>query len=369
MLADWRGRTESRKERGKRWALAIAVALILQIPLVLAVLFMIDHSVSDIDFKPVGIGPIAILEPEDFPEETIFDSEDSLVKTFEEPDSEKKLPDIVPDGTEDPVGQIVTMIPPEKEIMPEEARYASRYAIKVDKETKAVKPSEDQKVPQKYSKSVQSEKRPAVRKGNPDRTDLQSTDMAGTKTARQGATIATEGRQPGKGEPDASPEGVDFMDPHLAGRDPVSRYSPSSAPFASDDLIVDVDETGETNLLNTVPYRYAGFFERVKRNVRQHWDPNREYRLRDPSGEVYGHKDRYTVLRVVLDKRGYILDTTIAGQSGLPFLDNEALRAFGSSGPFLNPPEGLVKDGKIRFDFGFGFLIASSRQRFFWNHQ
>jgi len=108
----------------------------------------------------------------------------------------------------------------------------------------------------------------------------------------------------------------------------------------------------------------------VKRGVRQQWDPNKVWRLRDPTGELYGHRDRFTSIDIVLDSSGRIVGATVVGESGLKFLDDEARRAFWAAGPFLNPPSGLIKDdGKIRFTFTFGFLLASSRRTFDWRLQ
>jgi outer membrane biosynthesis protein TonB len=369
----WRPTREPVTDSRRRWLVAGLVALLLQIPLGALILYVIEHSVSDVEFKPVGIEPIALLEPEspDPEEEEAANIKLPILDLWAlEEETEDELPDIVPDGTETPVGQIVTVAPPEEEIMPEEARYASRYAVKVDEEVKAAQPSKDQKVPKKYQPEIQPEMRPQARKGTKSKDFMRSTDQAGTEASELGSEYSPEGTEPAAGDPHNGEDGFALIAPELAGRDPVSKYQPSAAPFASDDFVPDVEKTGETNLLNTVPYRYAGFFERVKRGVRRHWDPNRIYRLRDPDGELYGHKDRYTVLSVVLDDRGYVLDTTITSPSGLKFLDNEALRAFGAAGPFLNPPNGLASDdGKIRFDFGFAFLIASSRQQFFWRWQ
>ncbi len=373
MQGSWRQKREPVKDSRRRWLIAGLVALALQIPLGALIYYVIEHSVSDVDFKPVGVEPVAVLEPEPPTPEAKNPANLNLpildLWALEE-EVEEELPDIVPDGTETPVGQVVTVAPPEEEIMPEEARYASRYAVKVDEEVKAAQPSKDQKVPKKIKPEVQPELRPQARKGTKAKDFMRRTDQAGTEASEMGSEYSPEGTEPAAGEPHNGDDGYALMAPELAGHDPVSKYQPSAAPFASDDFVPDVEKTGETNLLNTVPYRYAGFFERIKRGVRRHWDPNRVYRLRDPSGELYGHKDRYTVLSVVLDDRGYILDTTITSPSGLKFLDNEALRAFGAAGPFLNPPNGLASDdGKIRFDFGFAFLIASSRQQFFWRWQ
>jgi DNA ligase (NAD+) len=46
---------------------------------------------------------------------------------------------------------------------------------------------------------------------------------------------------------------------------------------------------------------------------------------------------------------------------------DEAKRAMWAASPFTNPPEGLVAaDGRIRFEFGFVFLLSSAKHRLFW---
>lgn len=139
----------------------------------------------------------------------------------------------------------------------------------------------------------------------------------------------------------------------------LSRISGAPAP----DHVKGVQE-GDATYLNSRRYVYAGFFNRVKRLVAQHWNPNNVYRRRDPYGNVYGVRDRSTTLKVVLYKNGKIHKIHVQRSSGLPFLDQEAVRAFRAAHPFPNPPTGLLgKDGKIHFRFSF-FLQISSRTGF-----
>lgn len=365
MWGNWR-QSDRRESSGRRWAIAILISLIIQIPVIMAIIYLIEHSVSDMEFQAVGVGPQLYMEDEDpgpSPAGT------PLVDELEEEEEEEELPDEI-DGTEVPVGQIVSVAPLKEEEMPDRARFAARYAQKTDQEVKARKPSDSQEMPRRYDKERRPHKAPPARRGDPDHRSSASKAVAeGAKTFETGTIPSPEGGALPAGSPAAS-DGVAFLNTPFEGLDPAAKYSPSAAPFASDDYLPHVKEEGDTNVLNTVPYRYVGFFERVKNRVRIHWDPNRPYRLRDPSGELYGHKDRLTVLRVVLDADGNVIDTHIATKSGLRFLDEEAVRAFWAAGPFLNPPKGLVKeDGKIRFDFGFAFLVASSRHKFFWRWQ
>ena len=133
------------------------------------------------------------------------------------------------------------------------------------------------------------------------------------------------------------------------------------ATGGTNDHLPGIDE-GEYTALNTRKWKYATFFNRVKRQVAQNWHPEQAYRLRDPNGNIYGTKDRLTVLTVSLEPDGTLHKIVITGPSGVDFLDEEAISAFELAEPFPNPPEGLI-DGESRlitFRFGFSFEINSS---------
>lgn len=153
--------------------------------------------------------------------------------------------------------------------------------------------------------------------------------------------------------------------PSTSAKAQVANLQALSGTFASDDHLPDLERDAST-LLNANKYKYADFFYRVKDAVRRHWDPNTVYRRRDPTGKVYGVKDRHTVLRVTLDDRGRLKQLVTKQHSGLDFMDAEARGAFRRAQPFPNPPKGLVVDGEIEFEFGFYFEISSGRHKFRW---
>lgn len=134
----------------------------------------------------------------------------------------------------------------------------------------------------------------------------------------------------------------------------------------SSDHLPDIAQGPET-LLNADKYRFADYFYRIKAGVEDHWHPATAYRTRDPTGKIYGVKDRYTRLHVVLDATGALKRLTTVGSCGLNFMDAAARQAFRLAQPFSNPPRGLLKDGEIRFSFGFYFEISSGRHGFRWN--
>lgn len=135
----------------------------------------------------------------------------------------------------------------------------------------------------------------------------------------------------------------------------------TGAPAADLTPLDDV-ERGDATFLNTREWKHAGFFNRVKQNVGMSWDPGTALRRRDPTGQIYAYRDRYTILSVVLDPNGSLRDVFVEKSCGADFLDEEAIAAFQRAQPFPNPPLALVdpKRDEIRFSFGF-YLEVSSR--------
>jgi len=163
--------------------------------------------------------------------------------------------------------------------------------------------------------------------------------------------------QPGTGGAEDSSAGK-------AGLPGVSNLVPSAAVLdkisgaAANDHLKDAEE-GEGTYLNTKEWKYASFFNRVKQSVGMHWNPSAPLRTRDPTGNIYGGRDRYTVLNVTLNERGNVQEIFVEKSSGLDFLDLEAIKSFERAQPFPNPPPGLVQhDAAVKFSFGF-FLEMS----------
>jgi TonB family protein len=129
-------------------------------------------------------------------------------------------------------------------------------------------------------------------------------------------------------------------------------------------------QEGEETFLNTSEWKYASFFNRVKQAVGTHWDPNSPLRQRDPTGQIYGGRDRYTLLSITLDAQGALREVHVEKSSGVDFLDEAAIAAFQKSQPFPNPPPGLLeKDNAIHFQFGFFMEFGGGpRMRLFRNN-
>jgi hypothetical protein len=133
------------------------------------------------------------------------------------------------------------------------------------------------------------------------------------------------------------PEGEDSQaSSGRAGENELRTLTPSATVLdrivagapANDLTPLDDVELGNGTYLNTREWKYSSFFNRIKQYVGMHWDPNTVVRTRDPTGEIFLYKDRYTVVAVTLDhraaqehQRGQVLRGGVPrrrGDAGLP---------------------------------------------------
>jgi TonB family protein len=284
-------------------------------------------------------------------------------------------------------GQVVDVPAPLEEKRPDDARFASEHDTTVDKQTR------------KYGKFD-----PEARQGDPGGKEVENKPdrkaepvppvlamrtprmVPGTKRGplegAQGGEAGAENGAPDPGDPDpeggVSPLGRMRRQPGsaggAAGAPALVPLMPSTAQLAraigsgTHDALKDIDDGDET-ALNSKKWRFASFFNRVKRQVQEHWHPEEVYRRRDPSGAVYGRADRITIVRVKLKPDGNLADLELESPSGLEFLDDEALQAFRAAQPFPNPPRQLIeRDGLINFRFGFLFELSGVSRPFYFKY-
>jgi TonB family protein len=276
--------------------------------------------------------------------------------------------------------QVVEIERPEKERVPRKARFRSEFDSRVEKETQS-------KNKGLRSKALATLDRP------PSPRELQPRP---TEAGRQGEPEAGVELKPDKQQPDkqqADKLRSDEKPSPLTMRRPTPRDRPKGPtdskrrskngkawkkklsldnltpsngtlqkviPTAFPDYLKDI-EYGDKTLLNTKQWKYASFFNRVKRAVAQHWHPEREYNRRDPKGNVYGFKNRLTILHVLLKPDGSLKRLVLERPCGLRFLDEEAMRAFRKAAPFPNPPRSLVNRKTRQIAFRFGFIFELSR--------
>jgi TonB family protein len=310
-----------------------------------------------------------------------------LSRQPDEKKPEKKKPE------EMPKGQVVDVAPGNQQEAPD-AKYLAEHDNKVEKETRAKDqtPFYRNAMPKTTAREsregsgASDEKAPQIAGNNGTGADERPMKEGGKKSAfelpdakkKQEIALKQDPTSPGPGvevnNRDESDEvagnskrlriqqGFEDDEEGSSGRlgsPGMARLMPSQAVMdqiiggAPNDRLQDVDE-GEGTYLNTREWKYASFFNRVKQSVGTQWDPNTVLMRRDPSGQTYSGRDRYTLVNVTLDENGRVANITIEKSCGLDFLDLAAVESFKKAQPFPNPPPGLLEDdSKVRFKFGF----------------
>ena len=314
--------------------------------------------------------------------------------------AEAKKPE--PKDEKNPKGQVVDVAPGNEQESPD-AKYLAEKNNRVDKETKArdqtpfyrnamprQTATEERKTTGKDdaaqlvvqgNNGTGQDARPAQKGGGQrpvfdvptvkqrDKIALkeESTKGPGASVHNQGESAALQGNASQmRIDPGKPGEEGDQGSAGKTGLPTLSQLMPSSAALdkiigaAPNDHLQDVEQ-GEGTFLNTREWKYATFFNRVKQAVGRNWDPNEPLRQRDPTGEIYGGRDRYTILDITLGGDGLVKDIKVQRSSGVDFLDEAAIVSFRRAQPFPNPPPGLMgKDGTVTFPFGF-YLETSGR--------
>jgi len=113
---------------------------------------------------------------------------------------------------------------------------------------------------------------------------------------------------------------------------------------------------GDFTNLNTVEYKYYGFFNRIRGKLEQFWGRT----LREKadalykSGRTIASADQYTTaLSITLNAQGEIVGIKVKSASGIKELDDAAIESFNQAGPFPNPPKGLLVNGTATIEWGF----------------
>lgn len=269
------------------------------------------------------------------------------------------------DEDSDEALQHVTAPAPEREERPDKAEFLDQYESKTDRQTvRKGEPGSPVEPTQRNEPRPQNE-REAV---DPVAEAEQEPEDAPDEQTESSEEVDLDSEEESRDQVDESalverervPESGGEVDPQsLFPNFENSKVLNPRGQEGSIDYLRDVEE-GDKTVLNRKRSRYWAFFDRLKLQIAQQWSPRSEYRKRDPYGNVYGVKDRYSTIRVTLNGDGSVRQLHVDRSSGLDFYDDEAIRAIRVAAPFHNPPEGLKdEDGLIHFTFGFYFEITS----------
>ncbi len=295
--------------------------------------------------------------------------------------------------------QVVEVAKPNTDKEPENARFLSEHNVEVEKQKVArgsvqepmvAKSKDAELVAKNEPKEASIQKEPEAPPGKnikaPDAPGLMSMRAPGAPmpneapqdardkgdaTGAKGPIVA-DGFIPrrGQGEIEQSKRdpgelargesGAGGGTPNVPNLKPTPEMLERAVGGGSVDHLEDVD-SGDETALSAKRWVYASFFNRLKRQVAQNWDPATVWRRNDPNGTVNGFKTRVTEVRVSLAANGSLAKVVVTNPSGVSELDDEAVRSFHAAAPFPNPPDGLVKDGLITFAFSFYFEIGQPR--------
>jgi protein TonB len=124
---------------------------------------------------------------------------------------------------------------------------------------------------------------------------------------------------------------------------------------ATNDYVEDV-RLGDFTHLNTVEYKFYGFYHRIRQKLEQFWGKS----IQEKAEQIFrsgrrlpASENLITSLQVTLNAKGEIIAVRILGASGVKELDDAAVESFNKAGPFPNPPKDLLVNGKVTIDWGF----------------
>ncbi len=374
-----------------------------------------DFSACRMQHSPDAVASIAMLEARAADTITPIDPEPLLemLKEQEQPQPEKPKPPELqvqqppqqqpppppppPPPPQQRPAQVVETAKPDTEKEPENARLLAEHNTATEKQSVArgsvTEPMVAKSKPEELA-AKQAPKESSIQEQVPDRlpgANKDAPDVKGSLAMRRPgvqtpADVQQDQKTRGSSMGSLGPVGFDGISPRKGdgsfeqqrkerseiprgqtgaggGAPTVPNLKPSPEVLervvggGSVDHLDDVADGDETSL-NAKKWVHASFFNRLKRAVRQNWDPGTVWRRLDPSGQVHGFKTRVTGVRVSLTTTGQLAKVVVVQSSGVSALDDEAVKAFNGAAPFVNPPKELAKDGLITFEFGFHFEVG-----------
>ncbi|MFP5384976.1 MAG: energy transducer TonB [Bacteriovoracia bacterium] len=131
---------------------------------------------------------------------------------------------------------------------------------------------------------------------------------------------------------------------------------PTSQGLSATNDYVEEVQLGDFTHLNTVEYKFYGFFHRIRQKLEQFWGNSiqeKSQALFKSGRRMLASQDLVTSLQVTLNEKGEIIAVKILGASGVKELDDAAVESFNQAGPFPNPPKELLVNGKATIQWGF----------------
>ncbi len=315
-----------------------------------ALLHLVLWPVGD---RVVSLGTERTLPPSDGVIEVSLQPDETL-QPEETPEPEPELPS---DGKVVQLDRLLDERPPE-----DETDNVSEFDSRVDRPTRAPRRRPTPPGAPRGSRSdsdTDSTREPAERSGGePPPKDGLALPLGGRKSAgtedSQAAAADSESRSETPADHPGDGGDARSLSPRGLRGVPEAVRKQWGTPGTFDD--VDADEGDET-LLNSRRWKYASFFNRLRNDIAQYWDPVPLLQARDPDGRKNGTRTRRTRLMIILNKDGSLHKVRLDRSSDVDYLDEEAIRAVRSAAPFPNPPAGMLNPKDDRLHVPFGFIV------------
>jgi protein TonB len=246
--------------------------------------------------------------------------------------------------------QIVNTELKKLKLEPKEAKFLGKQNQKVDRETRAA-----------ITGSFKAAGK-GIRNGSKSTSQSLSKSSKGSKTNTK-KTVAKK-----KVSKKFNPKNIKLTDLGLGksfNKKPVAKSAPARGLKTGDlrqkglaqnnDFIEDLP-LGDMTKLNTMEYKYYGFYYRIRQKLEQYWGDSLRKQARKMwkrGRSIASNENKITALTITIDKSGNITDVKVKSTSGINELDDAAIESFNKAGPFPNPPSGLVKHGHAKIEWGF----------------
>ena len=212
-----------------------------------------------------------------------------------------------------------------------------KVAKKVDSFNEAGKGTSNIDQKSKQNTSTDAMKDNSQSQGERTQKKISLSDLAIKKTTQVGAKSSHEKSSP------AAAKGQKNGDPSKSG-------------LASNNDYIEEMPLGDFTQLNTIEYKYFGFYHRIRQQLEQYWGDSLRQRaelLFRAGRSIASNKSHVTSLSITIDSQGQIRRIKVNSPSGVKELDEAAVESFNKAGPFPNPPRELVKDGEATIQWGF----------------
>ena len=277
----------------------------------------------------------------------------NLIKQVKTPPKKEKrrLKVVMRKKSDDERNQIVQAQKDKKEKQKKETRFLSHSDQTVDRETVSKnigKFKEAGKGSKQATKSQPTQKPQAKPQANPTRKAISKKSKKKTKTSKD---ISWEALAKA-----SQKEAKKALERSVGIQKGIKRgVSGKSGVGQSNDHIEDIP-LGDMTQLNTVEYKYYGFYNRIREKLERYWGKSLKAKAKSMHkgrNRMPASENKTTSLVVTLDSKGQIMDIKVNSTSGVRAFDEAAVESFSKAGPFPNPPSGMVKNGKAQIKWGF----------------